>query len=83
MGHPIVVEDATFEEEVITDIFGEQVILTGSIPNIIKESFNVLLEEGYNPEVAWLVCYYEVKNIVESFHDKGFEFLNDSISNLA
>ena len=74
---------STFEEEVITDIFGEQVILTGSIPNIIKESFNVLLEEGYNPEVAWLVCYYEVKNIVESFHDKGFEFLNDSISNLA
>ena len=74
---------STFEEEVVTDIFGEQVILTGSIPNIIKESFNVLLEEGYSPEVVWLVCYYEVKNIVDSFHDKGFEFLNDSISNLA
>ena len=32
---------STFEEEVITDIFGEQVVLTGGIPSIIKESFNV------------------------------------------
>ena len=74
---------STFEEEVITDIFGEQVVLTGGIPSIIKESFNVLLEEGYSPIVAWFVCYYEVKSIVDSFHDNGFDFLNKMISNVA
>ena len=74
---------STFSEETITDIFGEQVVLTGSIPNIIKESFNVLLESGYSPEVAWLVCYYEVKSIIDSFHKEGFDFLNNVISNLA
>ena len=52
------------EEEVVTDIFGEQVVLTGGIPSIIKESFNVLLEAGYSPIVAWFVCYYEVKSII-------------------
>ena len=73
----------SFEEEVITDIFGEQVLLIGSIPSIIKESFNVLLEDGYNPYIAWLVCYYEVKSIIDTFHGQGFDFLNQSISNLA
>ena len=74
---------STFSEETITDIFGEQVILTGSIPKIIQESFNVLLESGYSPAVAWLVCYYEVKSIIDSFHEKGLDFLNQAISNLA
>ena len=74
---------STFEEEVVTDIFGEQVVLTGGIPSIIRESFNVLLEEGYSPIVAWFVCYYEVKSIVDTFHAEGFDFLNRSISNIA
>ena len=74
---------STFEEEVITDIFGEQVVLTGGIPSIIKESFNVLLEDGYSPVVAWFVCYYEVKSIVDSFHANGFDSLNKMISNIA
>ena len=74
---------STFEEEVVTDIFGEQVVLTGGIPSIIKESFNVLLENDYNPIVAWFVCYYEVKSIVDSFHANGFESLNKMISNVA
>lgn len=73
----------SFEEEVVTDIFGEQVLLIGSIPCIIKESFNVLLEDGYSPYIAWLVCYYEVKSIIDTFHSQGFDFLNQSISNLA
>ena len=74
---------SSFSEETITDIFGEQTVLTGSIPSIIRESFNVLLEAGYSPEVSWLVCYYEVKSIIDSFHENGFDFLNNSISNLA
>jgi len=74
---------STFEEEVVTDIFGEQVVLTGGIPSIIKESFNVLLEDGYSPVVAWFVCYYEVKSIVDSFHVNGFDSLNKMISNIA
>ena len=74
---------STFEEEVVTDIFGEQVVLTGGIPSIIKESFNVLLEDGYSPVVAWFVCYYEVKSIIDSFHANGFDSLNQMISNIA
>ena len=74
---------STFEEEVITDLFGEQAILTGGIPSLIKKSFDVLLEHGYSPTVAWFVCYYEVKAIIDLFYDKGFDHLNKSISNIA
>ena len=74
---------STFSEETETDLFGEQSILTGGLPWLLNESFKVLLEDGYDPIVAWFVCYYELKTIVDLFHDKGFDFLFDSISGTA
>ena len=74
---------SSFEEETVTDIFGEQAILTGGLPKLISASFDVLVESGYSPVVAWFVCYYEVKSIIDLFHEDGFEFLNNSISNIA
>jgi len=74
---------STFREETETDLFGEQVILTGGIPKIIQSSYKVLLEARYSPAVSWLVCYYELKTIVDMFHSKGFEFMNAAISDTA
>ena len=74
---------STFGEETETDIFGEQILLTGGIPKIIQSSYNVLFEAGYSPAVSWLVCYYELKTIVDMFHKKGFEFMNNAISDTA
>ena len=59
---------STFKEETETDLYGEQVLLTGGIPMMIEKSLKVLLENGYSPVVAWFVCYYEVKMIVDLFH---------------
>ena len=75
--------ESTFKEETETDLFGEQIILTGGIPKLIQSSYNVLLEAGYNPMTAWFVCYYEIKTIVDLFHSKGFEFMNQAISDTA
>jgi len=74
---------STFSEETETDLFGEQSILTGGIPYMINTSFKVLLEHKYDPIVAWFVCYYELKTIVDLFHDKGIDYLYDSISDTA
>ena len=74
---------STFKEETETDLFGEQVILTGGIPYYINKSLKVLLESGYSPIVAWFVCYYELKTIVDLFHENGFDYLYDSISDTA
>jgi ketol-acid reductoisomerase len=74
---------STFKEETETDLFGEQVILTGSIPLIIIESYKVLLEEGYSPIVSWFVCFYELKTIVDLMFEKGLSAFYDMISNTA
>ena len=74
---------STFQEETETDLFGEQAILTGGIPWLINNSFNVLIDKGYSPIVSWFVCYYELKTIVDLFHSKGFNYLFDSISDTA
>ena len=74
---------STFKEETETDLFGEQVVLTGSFPRIVKESFKVLLEGGYSPVVAWFVCFYEVKNIVDLFSEKGIDYMFKAVSETA
>tara|TARA_B100001540_G_scaffold196049_1_gene172634 strand:- start:599 stop:1585 length:987 start_codon:yes stop_codon:yes gene_type:complete len=74
---------STFKEETETDLYGEQVLLTGGIPMMIEKSLKVLLEDGYSPVVAWFVCYYEVKMIVDLFHEKGIEYLYRAISDTA
>ena len=74
---------STFKEETETDLFGEQVVLTGGIPMLIQNSFKVMVESGYSPIVAWFVSYYEVKLIVDLFNEKGFQFMNDAISDTA
>ena len=74
---------STFKEETETDLFGEQVVLTGGIPRLIQNSFKVMVESGYSPIVAWFVSYYEVKLIVDLFNEKGFQFMNDAISDTA
>ena len=74
---------STFKEETETDLFGEQVLLTGGLPMMIEKSLKVLLEDGYSPIVAWFVCYYEIKMIVDLFHEKGFDYLYSAISDTA
>ena len=74
---------STFKEECETDLFGEQVILCGGIPKLIQMAFQTLVNAGYQPIVAWFVCFYEVKMIVDLFFEKGFDYMNSAISNTA
>ena len=74
---------STFKEETETDLFGEQVVLTGGIPKLIQNSFKVMVDSGYSPITAWFVSYYEVKLIVDLFNENGFQFMNDAISDTA
>jgi len=74
---------SSFQEEVESDLFGEQVVLTGGVPQLVRAAFETLVNDGFQPVVAWFVCYYELKMIVDLFHDKGFAFLNNAISDTA
>ena len=74
---------SSFKEETETDLYGEQISLTGIIPMIINESFKVLLEAGYSPTVSWFVSFYEVKNIVDLISRVGIEDFYKAVSETA
>ena len=48
--------ESTLEEETVSDLFGEQVVLCGGLGALMKAAFETLVEAGYQAEVAYLVC---------------------------
>lgn len=70
----------TFREEALSDLFGEQAVLCGGVPALIKCAFDILLEKGFSPEVAYFECFHELKIIVDLFSERGFSGMRDLIS---
>src|SRR6266705_5955219 len=73
----------TFAEEVETDWFGEQVILCGGISELMKASFDTLVDAVYQPEVAYFECVNEMKLIVDLIYEGGLSYMRYSVSDTA
>jgi ketol-acid reductoisomerase len=75
--------ETTFKEETETDLFGEQVILVGGVMELIKTSFETLVEEGYQPEVAYFEVLNELKLIVDLIYERGLVGMLRAVSDTA
>ncbi len=75
--------ETTFAEETETDLFGEQVVLCGGVSELVKKGFEVLVEAGYQPEMAYFECMHELKLIVDLFYQGGLNYMRYSVSNTA
>ena len=75
------VYETTFREETETDLFGEQVDLCGGLSALIKTAFEVLVEAGYQPEMAYFETCHEVKLIVDLIYEGGLETVGPKIIN--
>jgi len=73
----------TFKEETETDLFGEQSVLCGGITSLIKTGWEVLVEAGYQPEVAYYECLNEMKLIVDLMFEGGMARMRYSVSDTA
>ncbi|MBC2681840.1 ketol-acid reductoisomerase [Corynebacterium anserum] len=73
----------TFEAETVTDLFGEQAVLCGGTEELVKTGFEVLVEAGYEPEMAYFECLHELKLIVDLMFEGGIENMNYSVSDTA
>ncbi len=73
----------TFAEETETDLFGEQVVLCGGVTALVQRAFEVLIEAGYQPEIAYFECLHELKLIVDLFYQGGISYMRYSVSNTA
>ena len=75
--------ETTFGEETETDLFGEQAVLCGGATELVLTGFAVLVEAGYQPEVAYYECLHELKLIVDLLHEGGVAKMHQFISETA
>src|SRR3974390_489207 len=75
--------ETTFEEETVTDLFGEQVVLCGGTTELVVRGFETLVEAGYKPEAAYYECLHELKLIVDLLHEGGLAKMHEFISETA
>jgi len=75
--------ETTFREETETDLFGEQTVICGGVSALIKAGFEVLVEAGYSPYMAYFEVCHEMKLIVDLINQGGISDMYYSISNTA
>ncbi len=75
--------ETTFAEETETDLFGEQTVLCGGVSSLIKAGFEVLVEAGYQPEIAYFEILHELKLIVDLIYQGGLSYMRYSVSDTA
>lgn len=73
----------TFEEETVTDLFGEQVVLCGGAVELVKAGWETLVEGGYQPELAYFECLHELKLIVDLLYEGGIGRMQKYVSDTA
>ena len=75
--------ETDFREEATSDLFGEQAVLCGGVTALIKAGFDTLVDEGYQPEIAYFECLHELKLIVDLIQSGGMMKMWTSVSNTA
>ena len=73
----------TFQEEVETDWFGEQVDLCGGAASMVTNAFETLVEAGYQPEIAYFEVLHELKLIVDMIQRYGIAGMYRRVSETA
>ena len=73
----------TFRDETETDLFGEQAVLCGGMSQLMVAAFETLVEAGYQPELAYLECCHEMKQVADLVYQRGLAGMYEAISNTA
>src|SRR4029079_6919822 len=74
---------STFAEEAEADLFNEQAVVWGGVPELLIAGFETLVEGGVSPEVALLECVGELKLIADLIDERGIAGMPEVISNTA
>jgi ketol-acid reductoisomerase len=74
---------STFAEEAEADLFNEQAVVWGAVPELLIAGFETLVEGGVSPELAYLECVGELKLIADLIEARGIAGMREAISNTA
>jgi ketol-acid reductoisomerase len=74
---------SSFAEEAEADLFNEQAVVWGGVPELLIAGFETLVEGGVSPELAYLECVGELHLIAELIEARGIAGMREVISNTA
>lgn len=74
---------SSFAEEAEADLFNEQAVVWGAVPELLIAGFETLVGAGISPELAYLECVGELKLIAELIESRGIAGMREVISNTA
>ena len=74
---------SSFAEEAEADLFNEQAVVWGGVPELLIAGFETLVAGGISPEVAYLECVGELHLIAELIEARGIAGMREVISNTA
>lgn len=74
---------SSFAEEAEADLFNEQAVVWGAVPEILVAGFDTLIEAGVSPELAYLECVGELKLLADLIEARGIAGMREAISNTA
>jgi ketol-acid reductoisomerase len=75
--------ETTFKDETESDLIGEQIVLVGGIIELIRNGFEVLVELGYPPELAYFEACNEAKLIIDQIFKGGVLGMLQAVSDTA
>jgi len=74
---------SSFAEEAEADLFNEQAVVWGGVPELLIAGFDTLVAGGISPEVAYLECVGELHLIADLIEARGIAGMREAISNTA
>jgi ketol-acid reductoisomerase len=74
---------SSFAEEAEADLFNEQAVVWGGVPELLIAGFDTLVAGGVAPEVAYLECVGELHLIAGLIEERGIAGMREAISNTA
>lgn len=73
----------TFAEETVVDLFGEQAVLCGGLAWLVTRAFEVLVEGGFSPEIAYVECVNQLETLAALISREGLDGMRTRISGTA
>jgi ketol-acid reductoisomerase len=75
--------ETVFKDETESDLIGEQIVLVGGLIELIKNGFEVLVDLGYAPELAYFEACNEAKLIIDQIYRNGVMGMLKAVSDTA
>jgi ketol-acid reductoisomerase len=75
--------ETVFKDETESDLIGEQIVLVGGLMELIRNGFEVLVDLGYPPELAYFEACNEAKLIIDQIYRNGVVGMLKAVSDTA